>query len=534
MAEKTNIIDTDILIIGSGIGGLSAALEAAKNNLRALVVSKSSAGKANNTILAGGLFTFATETFNKDKHLRKTLDAGRMINKPSLVEHFVENSPALVNDLIGMGLNGYFHESGYHCRTTGFLGGPHLSKVLVDACRGAGVDFLDNVMITDLTIIDGECHGAAGFHKRTGEIFGIRSGSSVLAMGGAGGIYAQTDNAPGATGDGYALGLDANLELMDMEFVQFYPLVYAGSGHAHMILPAFFADFGKITNRQGEDIKEKYGLREKPVAIVSRDRLSQALYREVADGNGFDGAIQLDLRNVDIKQIPGGNLIESTLKKKISYDSHPVRIVPACHHTMGGIVTDEYGHTELKHLYAVGEVAGGIHGANRMGGNALCEALVFGKTAVESAAANRPTERRDSTYETRLSDIVRKRFRFEEPAVGEASAVSMMKTLKSVVWECAGIIRSKDSLRKGITEIDGILEILKERRASSAGELKRLLECRNAALSAKAIAISALERTESRGSHYREDFTEEDTNWCKHIHVKMRDETPSVNRISGI
>jgi succinate dehydrogenase/fumarate reductase flavoprotein subunit len=389
-------------------------------------------------------------------------------------------------------------------------------------------------MISDLTVIYGECHGAVGFHKRNGKVFSIRSGSTVLATGGAGSIYAQTDNAPGATGDGYALALDAGLELMDMEFVQFYPLVYAGSGHAHMILPAFFADFGKITNRLGEDIKEKYDLRERPVAIVSRDRLSQALFREVSEGNGFDGTIQLDLRNVDIRGVPGGELVESSLKKKISYDTQPVRIVPACHHTMGGIVTDEYGHTELKHLYAIGEVAGGIHGANRMGGNALCEALVFGKTAVESAAANRPTGRSESTYESLVNDIVRRRFQYGETDAGKASVISVMKTLKRILWDCVGIIRSKDSLKKGIADIEGVLDRLKERKAGDPGDLKRLLECRNAVLSGRAVAVSALERKESRGSHFREEFLEEDTNWCKHIHVKMQDALPAVNRITGI
>jgi fumarate reductase (CoM/CoB) subunit A len=319
-----------------------------------------------------------------------------------------------------------------------------------------------------------------------------------------------------------------------MEFVQFYPLVYAGSGHAHMILPAFFADFGKITNRLGEDIKEKYDLRDKPVAIVSRDRLSQALYREMAAGNGFDGTIQLDLRHVDMKQIPGGDVVDASLKKKISYDSRPVRIVPACHHTMGGIVTDHKGRTNLKHLYAIGEVAGGIHGANRMGGNALCEGLVFGKTAIEAAAADRTSVKSHSAYENCLNDIVRKRYQYQEPTEGDASVVSVMKTLKSILWDCVGIIRNEASLQKGISDIDGILSHLKERKASSPPDLKRLVECENAALSARAIAASALERTESRGSHFRDDYLEEDEDWQKHIHVKMNDGVPSVSRMPPI
>lgn len=535
MKQKIDIVDSDVLVIGSGIAGLQAALTVAQTGKKPLLVSKSPMGKANNTTLAGGGFSFATEDLSVEAHIEKTLESGRFLNDRKLVSFFSKRAPAKFETLRKMGLSGNYHKRGFNCRSSALIGGPDLTALLVRACQAANVDFLENVMISDLAVSDRKCCGAVGFHKRTGDITAVRAKAVLLATGGAGAIYAQNDNAPGTTGDGYALCLEAGLDLLDMEFVQFYPLVYAGSGRSHLILPTSFGDLGNIVNRHGEDLKEKYGLHKKPIAVVSRDRLSQALYREVAQGNGVDNAILLDLRNADETQIPLDDHMIARYRTRLGYDKEPIKIMPSCHHTMGGVRIDEDGATGLAGLFAAGEVAGAIHGANRMGGNALSEGLVFGEAAGRSACLYAGSEKTDPGFSARAQDIVSRRF---QPLINgdrePSDVMPIKKRLKKVLWDKVGIIRDHNALTQGISEIDEIRHELEGMRAGTPAALLRILECRNAVLTGKAVVLSALERTESRGAHFREDFPEEDENWRKHIQVRLSAGEIKISRIVSI
>jgi len=535
MNQTAETIDADVLIIGSGIAGLQAAMAASKSGRKTILVSKSPIGKANNTTLAGGGFSFATDASRVGAHIEKTMESGRFLNDRKLVTFFAQAAPDQIEALRQMGLDGKYSSRGFTCRSSALIGGPDLTGVLGRACRSADVAFLENVVISDLVISDGRCCGAVGFQKRSGDIIGIRAKASVLATGGAGAIYAQNDNAPGATGDGYALSLDAGLELLDIEFVQFYPLVYAGSGRSHLILPTSFGDLGDIVNRHGEDLKKKYGLDRKPIAVVCRDRLSQALFTEVSLGNGVDGAVLLDLRKAHEKDIPPGDSTMMRYRRKLGYDKEPIKILPACHHTMGGVKIDSDGGTGLEGLYAAGEVSGTVHGANRMGGNALSEGLVFGEAAGRSAAAYAGTAAFPAATDTRIQEIASKRCKSLIGGAGGPSGVGPLKNrLKRVLWEKVGIVRSRHGLEEGIQAIDEIRNELMGLRAAKPSDLCKLLECRSAARVGKAVALAALARTESRGAHCREDFPKEDEAWRKHIHVRLADGALSVSRMVSI
>lgn len=529
------IIDTDVLIIGSGIAGLRAALEVSRCRKRALLVSKAPLGKANNTYLAGGLFSFAPDSTNRDKHIRKTFQSGRRLNDSTLVRRFAKEAPAMVKELNQMGVEGTTFELGLVTRESGIIGGPKITPPLVKACRDAGVESMEGVMVTDLLVDDHTCCGAIGFNKRTGDLYGFRTRAVLLATGGAGAIYAQNDNAPGLTGDGYALAMKAGLELMDMEFVQFYPMVRSKGGLARMIVPAVFADLGKITNRLGEDLKEKYDLRQKPIALVSRDQFAQALFREICQGNGIHGGIHLDLRGVKESEIPFNKEAREALKRNFVYDKKPIRIAPSCHHTMGGLTIDESGRTAMAGLFAAGEVVGGIHGANRMGGNALSESLVFGALAGRSAGEYSDSKSLFPQFPALAEKVIQNILgRGYHPGTGPSNETSLMDRLKQVLWDKAGIIRNDLSLRETIHRMDEILRELNNQRANTPKDLCKLLECGNAALIGRAIAVSALERTESRGSHFREDFPEENEGWVKHIYVTMVRGIPQVSMIDPV
>ncbi len=533
-----HVIDSDVLIIGSGIAGLRASLEVTRKGKRPLLISKSAIGKSNNTTRSGGAFTCSTPQWSPDNHLRETLESGRMLNDRSLVEILITHAPPRIQELVDLGLFATQRKTGVSFRRSTLIGGPEITSTLTRKCLEAGIQTMGGILVTNLIVSDGRCHGALGFDKRTGEAYGFHSGAVLLATGGAGAIYSQHDNVPGAVGDGYVLAMRAGLELIDMEFVQFYPLVFAGSRNRSMILPAVFADIGIIRNRFGEDLKMKYNLHERPIAIVARDKLSQAFFKEIAAGNGVNGAMLLDMRGSEERLIDLGGLTTESrelFRRKFSYDSKPIMITPASHFTMGGIPIDRCGRTALGGLFAAGEVAGGIHGANRMGGNALSEGLVFGVIGARSAVEYADSESRSPDFQDLCRMAAEKRV---TPLRGESQTSSnvplLMRELRDILWKRIGIVRNELSLKEGLKKIDGILERLSTQRSVIPGDLYRIMECTSAALTSRAVAVSALERTESRGAHFRDDFPKENDQWLKHVHVKMVGEIPRVSRIIPI
>ena len=528
-------IKTDVLVVGSGIAGLCAAAEAARSGRKVLLVCKSAIGKASNTYLAGGFFSLATDTFPEEKHFQETIESGRSLNNRDLVRLFVSQAPLRIKDLLVQGLKGSWAKSGVTCWLEGPAGGPEIVTTLKRACHDAGVHILEKVSVTDLVVRSGICHGVIGFKKEGGDLFGIQAQAVILATGGAGALYAIQDNAPGATGDGYALALEAGLELLDLEFVQFYPLVYAGSPKARMILPTSFADLGRLTNRLGEDLKEKYQLHERPLAIVARDRLSQALFREILLGNSIQGALFLDLRQVKDADFPLTPALLDFYRKKIGFDQVPIKIMPACHHTMGGLAIDRNGATAIQGLYAAGECVGGIHGANRMGGNALSEALVFGALAGREAARYAQSPVPSSGLDSLITEWIKRRInRFQDKKNAPQSYGPLRREVEQILWEQVGIIRESAGLEAAISRLDRLRETHRQFNLDNPKGFPYAWEEGNALLIGRAIAAAALKRTESRGAHFRRDFPRENPDWLGHLYVRMENGLPEVVRFEPI
>ncbi|HDR14112.1 MAG TPA: FAD-binding protein [Desulfobacteraceae bacterium] len=530
MKTYDEIVETDVLVIGSGAAGLMTVAGAASGGKRVVAVSKGRPGKACNTVLAGAGFRCSTDAYPVEVHRSDTLEGGKMVNDRRLVDALVQDASVAVAALVASGVPGEYQERGFFIRGDSFVGGPKLTPPLVRMCVHSGVRFLDGVVITSLLVHQGVCCGAVGFFRRTNATVAFRASSVVLAAGGGAGIFRFNDNAPGSCGEGYALALDGGLELVDMEFVQFYPLIRADCGSERVLLPAAFADPARITNRLGEDLKEKYGLFSRPIALMMRDRFSRALLEEIRNGNGVDGAILMDMRDVRAEEVRLSESLLRRFERILDFRRKPVKIRPAAHFTMGGVEIDSYGRTSVKGLYVVGETAGGTHGANRLGGNALSEAVVFGIRCGRAVLGDAPPFVAGSSFESAADRVFRKIF--SPGGAGGGRPPAGLRVLGEILWKNAGIIRSGASLKEALSAVDGILDLFSEPGSWNPLVHPGSWQLRAAALTARSIIASAVARTESRGAHFREDFPRESIEWVRNIHVFSGDSgVPEVGRI---
>jgi succinate dehydrogenase/fumarate reductase flavoprotein subunit len=517
-----DILTTDVLVIGSGAAGLRAAIASRQAGAETLVVGKAPPGLGTSTILSGAGFAASIDGVSQDDHRTHTLEAGRGINPPQLVETLVADASQRIAELLAWGMKARISPGMVVAEGAPPAFGREIVRCLKAQAQKTGVRFASGWVVDKLIADQPPALGVLAFHAKTVSWSGMRAKAIVIATGGAAALYRRHSNPQRNTGDGYSLALGSGIVLRDMEFIQFYALAVAEAGSSPVIVHPGVADQGNLINDLGEDILEKYNITERPAAAKARDRLAQALFREIYH---LSRTVRLDLTAASsAKHDPSLDHLTSAnwhyLDQHFSVGQRPIMVSPLCHFFMGGISINQDGLTNVPGVFAAGEVAGGLHGANRLGGNALSECLVFGARAGDAAARCAAALRLSS------GEIV-----FPQPEVNISAGSNraafqplkdIKKQLRNVMWDCGGIIRDRAGMMEGSRQLDFIEEEFNRvKHHAQPGETAKIIEIRHALMTAKVVIQAALRRKESRGAHCRSDFPESVPGWAGSQFVAM-------------
>ncbi|MBW1817590.1 MAG: FAD-binding protein [Deltaproteobacteria bacterium] len=533
-------LSCDVLVIGGGGASLWAALKAKEMGADVVLASKSKVGLSNNTYIAGGLIAVAGMVGQKDSvdlYLKDTITGGRFLNDRKLVVRMAEEAKTLVSPMEGHGIDFARDETGLQLRRVPGHSHPrHISPSrprglnylypLKDSARKLGIRLLDKLFITKLYSVGGQIAGASGLTD-DGGFQAISAKCIILTTGGYGHVYRRTNNAAGITGDGLALAYGLGAGLMDLEFIQFYPTAMGNTG-AQMIFYEFLvAQAGaRLINSKGEDVVIKHNL-DDPMSIT-RDRLARAIAIEISRGLDVDGGLLLDLGPVKDEHLrKAGDMIPM---KWLTGEKRTI-LAPTTHFCMGGVMMDDKAETAVPGLFAAGEVCGGLHGANRLAGNALAEVFAMGGLAGRNAALKAADMEKTPQIPPSLLDEEKERLAYNPGGSGR-DVRTLTAALKEAMWAGAGVIRDAASLKTALAQIEELKTSRLVCPKDNVCELKKFQEFENMLLLSEMICRSALLRTESRGSHYRTDFPEEDNNWIKNIVVRKDDPGMKIEAVA--
>lgn len=538
---ETKTISSDVLIIGSGGAGARAAIEVDNAGLKALIVSKGLSFRSGCTGMAEGgynaVFKAVDEEDTIDAHIYDTLKGGSYLNDSKLVDILVNESPKRLIDLENYGALFDRQESGkinqrafggQQYRRTCFQGdrtGHEIITALKEEITKRDIETLDEVMVTNLILSQDarppRVIGAVGLDLKNSDIIFLQAKSVIIATGGAGQLYPVTSNTVQKNGDGYALAWNAGANLIDMEEVQFHPtgMVAPESKKGVLVTEAVRGEGGILLNKNKERFMKKYS--PEKMELSTRDVVARSIYTEIIEGRGTEnGGVYLDISHLD------ADVIEEKLEtmvlqfKDVDVDitKEPMEVAPTAHHFMGGVKINENCESSIANLYAAGEASGGVHGANRLGGNALADTQVFGKIAGENAAKAAKTVDFEENPEM---------FKAEEDRItglikdGSIKPQELKKRIKKLMWEKVSIIRNEKNLNealKELMEMEKSLNDLKvEDKKQYNTDLQTALEVINMVQIATLVVKSAILRRESRGAHYREDYPETKDEWKKSI-----------------
>jgi fumarate reductase (CoM/CoB) subunit A len=528
---KSHALSCDVLVIGGGGASLRAAIAGRETGADVLVVSKTRVGFSNNTYLSKASWAVPGLGHPEDSHrvhVRDTMLGGCFLNDERMVERVARGTGRLLPFMEKCGVRfatkdgrmAFDHAPGHtyprHVRGENRTGSD-LVHPIKEYARRIGVRFLDRVSITGL-IPRGDRAAAATGISQDGAFYSIAFRSAVLATGGYARIYLHTNNAPGIQGDGQAIAFELGVPLKDMEFVQFYPTALGNTGARLLLYEVLiFREGARLKNAAGEDILTKHGLDE-PVRLT-RDRLSRAIMEEIEKGLGVDGGVIMDLGGIPEERAA---TLSSILPAGWSPAMKEVVVSPTAHFCMGGVVTDSEARTAMAGLFAAGEVCAGVHGANRLAGNALSEIFVMG----EVAGTNAGLSAKETAFpQVPEREVLRERDRLEAlfSDAGE-DAKEFCRSLQSVMWEKAGIIRSAVGLSGALARIEELETLSRTCRAENPVQLMRRLDLDHTLRVSKMVCKAALYRTESRGAHYRSDCPQErNPEWLKNILIRKAD-----------
>ena len=521
-------INCDVLIIGGGGAGLRAAIAASSSNIDVLMVSKTRMGHASNTFLSKAIIASSGYGDLNDSstiHGKDTRQGGRYLNNPDMVAQFTGAIRSETKLLKKWGVKFASDENGRPAvmKVPGHSYARHLygsnwkgSDIVLPLKQKAiesGVRFLEHIFVSALMVCGSIICGITGISQK-GRFLAVRAKTIVLTTGGFGQVFLNTNNAPGITGDGHALAYAAGVPLQDMEFVQFYPTARGKHGSRILLYEKILGQKGvKLKNNNGKDILKKNGYAEPD--DLTRDMLAQLIMKEILEDPEQRGTMDMDLSG--LSQAAARSLA-MLLPARFSKGTTVFKVTPTTHFCMGGICVDTQGQTCFPELFAAGEVTAGSHGANRLGGNALAEVIAMG-ALVGRAAAKRAMSL-DHPVPGFNSAVQHEKKRLNAMFMDQGVLPkNLIQELKQTMWFNAGIVRDLQSLDRALETV----MTSKDTKAlvTTPKDLIRFLEFRNMGLVAELICRSAIERTESRGSHFRSDYPEENNqDWLKNIQAK--------------
>lgn len=530
-------ISTDVLIIGSGGAGSRSAIEVDDAGLKATIVSKGLSFRSGCTGMAEGGYNAVFKTVDKDDsieaHIKDTMKGGSFLNDEKLVEILVNESPKRLVDLENYGALFDRQESGQidqrpfggqSYRRTCYQGdrtGAELLNALKEEIIKRDIECIEEVMITSLVTDNDQVIGATGLNLKDSNLIYFKAKSVILASGGAGQLYPVTSNTFQKNGDGFAIAYRAGAQLVDMEQIQFHPtgMVTPESKKGVLVTEAVRAEGGKLINKDGERFMNKYA--PEKMELATRDVVARSIYQEIIEGRGTEnGGVYLDISHLDDDYIDEKleTMVLQFENVGVDIKHEPIEVAPTAHHFMGGLKINTDASTSLKNLFGAGEVCGGVHGANRLGGNALADTQVFGKIAgVSASKAAKECELKTNDEQvkeeaSRIENLIKK---------GSIKPQEFKNNIKKLMWEKVAIVREEKTLNEALAQLQEMQKDLDNLDVSDKSQYNTDLVTALEVINMVEICIlsvkSAILRRESRGAHFRSDFPETNDEWKKSI-----------------
>ena len=531
--DQHEVREHDVLIIGAGGAGLRAAIAATERGFSVGVVSKSLLGKAHTVMAEGGIAAAVGNVDPDDswrQHFIDTMKAGKFINNWQMAEIFAKEAPERVIELEQWGAlfnrtnEGKISQRPFGAHTyrrlchVGDRTGLEMIRTLQEKILSTEAKVYMETTITKLFKKDGRVVGALAYTRESGKFIHFKAKAVVMATGGWGRIYKVTSNSWEGTGDGVILAYNVGVELVDMEMVQFHPtgMVWPPGVRGLLVTEGVRGEGGVLRNSEGKRYMENYD--SERMELSSRDVVARANYTEVTEGRGSEhGGVYLDITHLGyngiMKKLPTmyeqfKNLADIDISKE------PMEVFPTIHYTMGGIkVEPETCATNILGLFAAGEVAGGLHGANRLGGNSLSDLLVFGRRAGEGACDY--VEESTHSTEIEASEVAEEKRRVLEPlekpeSDSDENPFMIQQELQDAMMEHANLMRNEDSLQEGLGKVLALKDRLPNVKVKgstlfnpgwhAAMDVYHLIQV------SEIILRTALERTERRGAQWRLDY----------------------------